>query len=120
MRSKRADLKSLYIEPDTSTLPSDPAEFVFLARMSVGPPDGADGETFDIPSAPLSGSRNNPADGGVYLPRHHLVVTMEMFDKKTLLAWLEARVREVEASTWREIGERLGRIAHWEFEDYTP
>jgi hypothetical protein len=45
---------------------------------------------------------------------------MEMFDKKTLLAWLEARVREVEASTWREIGERLGRIAHWEFEDYTP
>lgn len=48
MRSMRADLKSLYIEPDTSTLPSDPAEFVFLARMSVGPPDGADGETFDI------------------------------------------------------------------------
>ena len=44
----RAELTSLYFEPDTSTLPSGPSEFALLARMSVGPPDVADGEAFDI------------------------------------------------------------------------
>jgi len=52
-------------------------------------------------------------------PRHHLVVTMEEFDKRALRAWLEARVGEVEASSWAEVGARLGRMAGWEFEDYT-
>ena len=28
-----------------------------------------------------------------------------------------SRVREVEAETWSEIGERLGRLGYWEFED---
>jgi hypothetical protein len=117
----RADLKSLYLEPDTSTLPRDPAEFVFLARMTVAQPDSTDGETFDITVCTAEWlSKQCRADGGMYDPRHHLVVTMEMFDKKALLAWLEARVRGVEAPTWREVGEQLGRIAHWEFEDYTP
>jgi immunity protein 8 of polymorphic toxin system len=29
-----------------------------------------------------------------------------------------ARVQEVEADTWSELGERLGRLGYWEFEDY--
>jgi hypothetical protein len=37
---------------------------------------------------------------------------------RALRDWLAARVQEVEADTWSEIGERLGRVGHWEFEDY--
>jgi len=33
---------------------------------------------------------------------------------------LEARVDEVEAPTWSGVGERLARIAYWEFEQYSP
>lgn len=56
--------------------------------------------------------------GGIYHPRHHLVVNVADFDQRALRAWLSARVDQVEGSTWAEIGERLGRLAHWEFEDY--
>ena len=52
--------------------------------------------------------------------RHHLVVDVEQFDKRQLRTWLESRVSSVQAKTWREIGERLGRLGYWEFEDYQP
>ncbi len=56
--------------------------------------------------------------GGIYNARHHLVVRVEDFDVRKLRAWLAARVNEVEADTGSEIGERLGRVGYWEFEDY--
>jgi hypothetical protein len=56
--------------------------------------------------------------GGIYNPRHHLVVSVGDFDVRALRAWLEARVQEVEAGTWLEVGERLGRLGYWEFENY--
>jgi hypothetical protein len=49
---------------------------------------------------------------------NELVVTLDTFDPETLRAWLEARVRAVGAPTWREVGERLGRLGCREFEDY--
>ncbi|WP_405065335.1 immunity 8 family protein [Kribbella sp. NBC_01510] len=58
--------------------------------------------------------------GGIYDARHHLVVNLEDFDVRALCAWLAARVQAVEAESWSEIGERLGRLGYWEFEDYRP
>lgn len=55
---------------------------------------------------------------GIYNARHHIVVNFEDFDQRALHAWLAARVQEVEGASWTEIGERLGRLAYWEFEDY--
>jgi hypothetical protein len=45
---------------------------------------------------------------------------LDTFDKRMLRTWLDARVRAVEAATWGEVGERLGRLGLREFEDYTP
>lgn len=58
--------------------------------------------------------------GGIYDARHHLVVNLDDFDQRALRAWLTARVQEVEADFWSEIGERLGRLAYWELDDYQP
>jgi Immunity protein 8 len=33
-------------------------------------------------------------------------------------AFLRARFEEPEAASWSELGEKLGRIGSWEFEDY--
>ena len=52
--------------------------------------------------------------------RYHLVINVEQFATPQLRTWLESRVSSVQADTWREIGERLGRLGHWEFEDYQP
>jgi hypothetical protein len=56
--------------------------------------------------------------GGIYNLRHHMVVRLDDFDQRALRSWLEARVEEVEADSWTEPAGRLGRIGHWEFEDY--
>lgn len=117
----RAQLKSLDLEPDPATLSGDPAEFSFLARMIVGPPDTPGEESFDITvCTPEWLAAQCRAQGGLYDPRHHLVVTLDTFDQRALRTWLEGRVRAVEAPTWSEIGERPGRLGFWEFEDYKP
>ena len=116
----RAQLKFLGLEPDPATLSSDPEEFSLLARMIVGPADDPGEESFDITvCTPQWLAEQCRAQGGFYDPRHHLVVTLETFDQRALRAWLEARVRAVDAPTWHEVGERLGRLGYWEFEDYT-
>jgi hypothetical protein len=115
----RAVLKSLSLEPEPRTLPDDPADFSLLARMIVGPPDTPGEESFDLTvCTPEWLAKACMQVGGIYNARHHLVVNFEDFDRRALHAWLSARVREVEAETWSEIGARLGRIGHWEFEDY--
>jgi hypothetical protein len=117
----RAQLKSLVLEPEPSGVSRDPAQFAFNARMIVGPLHAAGEESFDVTvCTPEWLAEQCKARGGLYDPRHHLVVTLDTFDHEALRAWLEARVRAVEAPTWGEVGERLGRLGYWEFEDYTP
>jgi hypothetical protein len=115
----RAVLKSLDFEPDPSTLSADPAEFSLLARMLVGPPDSPGEESFDVTvCTPEWLGQACRQDGGIYNPRHHLVVNFDQFDAHALHAWLSARVQEVQTETWAEVGAHLGRLGHWEFEDY--
>jgi hypothetical protein len=117
----RAQLKSLHLDPDPARLPDDPAEFSFLARMIVGPPDSPFEESFDITvCTPEWLAEACRKVGGIYDPRHHLVVNLDEFDKRALHAWLAARVQEVQADTWAQVGERLSRLGYWEFEDYRP
>jgi hypothetical protein len=113
----RAVLKSLDLEPDPATLPGDPAAFSLLARMIVGPPDGPGEESFDVTICTPEWLAH-VANGGFYDARHHVVVNLDAFDKNALHTWLTRRVTSVQADTWQEIGERLGRLGYWEFEDY--
>ena len=71
-------------------------------------------------SAARSGSPPGAGRPGCTTPRHHLVVDVEQFDKRRLRTWLESRVSSVQAWTWKEIDERLGRLGYWEFQDYQP
>jgi Immunity protein 8 len=117
----RAQVKSLDLEPDPATLSGDPKEFSLLTRMVVGPADTVGEESFDVTvCTPQWLAECCREQGGIYNPRHHLVVTLEEFDKTRLRAWLEARVARVEATTWGEIAAQIGRLAYWEFEDFTP
>ncbi len=117
----RAILKRLDLDPDPSTLTGDPAEFALIAHMIVGPSGTPGGESLDVTvCSPQWLAKKCDEVGGIYNARHHLVVNLENFEVRTLRAWLAARVQEVEAESWSEIGERLGRLGYWEFEDYRP
>lgn len=117
----RAVLKSLTLEPDPSTLPSSPADFTLLARMIIGSPGTSGEESFDLTVCTpewLSGECRRV--GGIYNARHHLVVNLDLFDRRALQTWLAARVQGIEADTWSELGAKLSRLGLWEFEDYIP
>jgi hypothetical protein len=86
----RAELKSLDLEPNPSTLSADPAEFSLLARMIIGPPDTPGEESFDITVCTPEWLANACRQvGGIYNPRHHLVVNFDQFDARALRRWLE-------------------------------
>lgn len=87
--------------------------------MIVGPPETPDEESFDVTvCSPQWLAKACRKVGGLYDARHHLVVSVEDIDVRALRAWLAARVQEVEADSWSEIGERLGRVGYSECEDY--
>ena len=117
----RAVLKRLDLAPDPSTPPGDPSEFALRVRMIVGPPGSPGEESFDVTvCSPEWLAKTCREVGGIYNARHHLVVDVDDFDVRALRAWLAPRVQEVQAESWSEIGERLGRLGYWEFEDYRP
>jgi Immunity protein 8 len=114
----RAELKHLHLEPDPSALSAEPESFSFIARMLVGPSGSPGEESFDVVVCSPQWLAARCREVALYDARHHLVVDVEQFDKRQLRTWLESRVSNVQAETWRETGEQLGRLGQWEFEDY--
>jgi len=115
----RAELKSLWLEPDPATLSGDPAAFALNARLMIGPADGPGEESFDVTICTPEWL-SVAARGGFYDARHHVVVDFEAFDQAALHRWPARLVETVQADTWKQIGERLSRLGYWEFEDYRP
>lgn len=117
----RAVLRTIEFQPEPSTLSGDPVEFSFLARLMAGPSDAPGEESFDVtvctPEWLAAASRRV---GGIYDARHHVVVNLDEFSQRALRDWLAARVHEAEAASWPEVGQRLGELGQWEFEDYRP
>ena len=114
----RAELKRLDLEPDPSSVSSDPAVFAVTALMLVGPEDGPGEETYELTvCTPEWLAKAARRARGIYEPRHHVVVNLETFERESLQAWLAYRVQGCEADTWSEVAERVSRFAYWEFEE---
>lgn len=112
-------MRSVHLDPDPRELPSDPAEFAFLARLYVGPSDRPGEESFDVQvCSPEWLSRRCERDG--YVDGRHLVVTtVDAYSEQGLRSFLVGRVESASGGTWREVAEKVARLGYWEFEDYT-
>jgi hypothetical protein len=53
---------------------------------------------------------------GPQIGRHYLIVYP--MDLKLAVRFLKRRFEECHADTWVGLGEKLGRLGQWEFEDY--
>jgi hypothetical protein len=85
-------------------------------RLIVGPQGGDGEESFDLMVVtPRRLAALLRRDGAV-VGRHYLFVG-EM-DRPYIERFLQDRMRRIAGDTWREVAEKVGRIAHWEFEDY--
>lgn len=63
-------------------------------------------------------AREELKSADIVLLRH--ILLMKKFDFRKVRAFIERYVNGLEAPTWAELGEKLGRLGHWEFEDYRP
>ncbi|MFI7705720.1 Imm8 family immunity protein [Nonomuraea sp. NPDC049480] len=72
---------------------------------------------FKSPSAPPSALTEQLRHRPFLIGRHWLFVAELHPDKVT--EWLSDRIAVLEAPTWGELAEKIGRIGEWEFEDYT-
>jgi len=55
---------------------------------------------------------------GILMGRHFLIVLK--FDFRRVKRFLEDYATKCDGDSWPEIAEKLGRVGHWEFEDYDP
>lgn len=97
-------------------VPEDPADVGVLVQILVGPADGPGEESFDVLVLTPRRSSRWVEQKGPLLGRHHLFVNE--FDWPVIKKFLTSAVEREVAPSWPELGERIGRIGKWEFEDY--
>lgn len=113
----RPVVQSVSFDPDTTILPSDPAEFRTLAMILVG--DGHDdaAEAVYVEVCTPEALVRRCADEGIVSGHGLLIVDWSQFDERTVEKWLRRVVERVEAPTWAEVGLRLAAIGAWEFDE---
>jgi hypothetical protein len=102
-------------EPETYLSP-DPRDDAFALRMLVGPPDGPGEESFDVVVCTPAWLTRVVSEEGPQIGRHRLIV--ESLDLQAAETFLRRQVERLEAPTWAELAAKIGRLGHWEFEDY--
>lgn len=84
--------------------------------MYVGPQGEPGEERFQLtvctPSALADQLRQHP-----FLIGRHWLFVPELHPAE-VAKWLSDRIAVLEAPTWTELAEKIGRIGEWEFEDY--
>jgi hypothetical protein len=115
----RAELKRLH-SPDAKDLraftPVKDAPISLLVQAMVGP-EGEDGEeSFDFVLCSPAWLRQKVEATGPLVGRHHLV--MSAYDYNELERFVRRFCDGCTGATWNEVAAKLGRLGHWEFEDY--
>ncbi|GIG34835.1 immunity 8 family protein [Cellulomonas pakistanensis] len=114
----RAEIRSIFssdVEDLAEFRPSDDS-FAIAIRFIAGPAGAPGEESFDLTVCSPSWLGEQTVNTSVYDARHHLVV--RGFDWAAIRGYIEGRVARCDGETWQEIGHKLSRLGHWEFEDY--
>jgi hypothetical protein len=115
----KAEIKKLH-SPDIYDLknyqPAERNSFGFLLQIIVGEKGGKGEESFDVVVCTPQWLMSNFSKDDIVFGRHYLIVFEYNFER--ILSALQKQVESIEADTWKEIGEKIGRIGKWEFEDY--
>jgi hypothetical protein len=116
----RAQLKELH-SPDVPNLEDwmpDDGAFRFLVQAMIGPLDGEGMESFDLCVCSPLWLVGEMAGKGIRSCEH--MVLMPFYDYRLLRNFLEKRIAACEANNWPELAAKVGRIGHWEFDNYKP
>lgn len=115
----RAELRT-YFSPDVDleNLPggNSPANSILLTLV-VGPIGAPGEESFDVSVCTPKWIEARIAQTGSPLVGRHLLVvnSINIFE---IVAFLKQQIGSLDAPTWQELAQTIGRIGRWEFEDY--
>ena len=96
----------------------DPLDDAVWIRFMVGPSDSIGEESFDVLVCTAAWLARTVRESGPQMGRHHLIV--DRMDVGAAIGFLRSQIEALDAPTWPILGERIGRIGAWEFEDYRP
>ena len=117
----KAEIKALH-SPDVYDLvnysPEKEDNFCFLLQVLAGLKDEEGEESFDIVVCTPKWLMENHNRKDVVFGRHRIIVFE--YDYQRLLTSLKTYIESFNESNWIELGEKIGRIGKWEFEDYCP
>jgi Immunity protein 8 len=115
----KAEIKSLTgidYEDLNTLVPKHPECFAVALRLMAGP-EGLEGEeSFDFDVCSPMWLEERLKNEEPVLLRH--IVLMKTFDHAKIQSFVERYVAECEGKDWNEVGQKLGRLGMWEFEDY--
>ena len=114
--AKVKGIHSLEIPNLETYIADDHDVFCIAIRVMVGPRGDEGEESFDIRVYTPGWLAQACERDGFVVGRHFLVVNSYSWDhlRSTLVNLIENCAGE----SWKEVAEKVGRIGHWEFEDY--
>jgi immunity protein 8 of polymorphic toxin system len=98
--------------------PEDPSNCCVAVEILAGELGVGGEELFEVQVCTPTWLAEYVAAEGPLVGRHYLIV--DHFSLDQVRAYLTKRISTFEAPDWAGLAERLGRIGHWEFEDYRP
>jgi len=104
------------LEDVDAWVPPDPDRFGFLLQVMIGPKGGEGEESFSIQVCSPGWLADRYVRDGIVMGRHHLIVFE--YDIAKIKAFISKFVSLSPAATWVEVAAKIGRLGHWEFEDY--
>ncbi|MGI5490978.1 Imm8 family immunity protein [Microtetraspora malaysiensis] len=114
MRARVADFR--WVDLGVGRSIDDAAHACELLEVYVGPRDQPGEEQFQLtvctPAALAEQLQRHP-----FLIGRHWLFVAELHPDK-VIEWLSDRIAALEAPTWVELAEKIGRIGEWEFEDF--
>jgi hypothetical protein len=116
MRAKIRHILSPDLDLQSDTV-EEPTNFGALLQLLVGPSDGPGEESFEVIVCTPEWLRREVKEKGPIIGRHYLFV--ERYNPSQIVRFLHGQVESLEAETWKALGEKIGRIGSWEFEDYS-
>jgi hypothetical protein len=95
--------------------PTDAAQWV---RVIAGPDNGPGEESFDLFVCTPRWLQKKVQDDGPVIGIHHVIAGRWVADQ--VEAFVRSMIESEIAEDWAHLGDRIGRLAHWEFDSYRP
>ena len=116
MKAEIKNVHSFDIDDLERYRPDNAGSFSFHLRVIAGPQGETGEESFDLRVCTPQWLLDNHHKDDVIIGRHYLIV-ME-YNYERILKIITDFCATCEGPTWTEVAQKLGRLGHWEFEDY--